>query len=156
MTLYYSRECVPGKPKPTLGNIVDVAKNAGNLKILLKLLSDLDYIVELKKYKALTIFAPSDEAFKKLPADILQQINFLWGEYGKERIINRHLLLNTSLLAADITTGPLETNGRADIYLFKTNQGGVRIYYNGKVATVVTADVKATNGVIHIIDNVLL
>ena len=62
MTLYYSRECVPGKPKPTLGNIVDVAKNAGNLKILLKLLSDLDYIVELKKYKALTIFAPSDEA----------------------------------------------------------------------------------------------
>jgi uncharacterized surface protein with fasciclin (FAS1) repeats len=133
-----------------------VAKNAGNLKILLKLLSDLDHVVELKKFNSVTIFAPSDEAFKKLPADILQQISYLWGEYGKERIINRHTLLNTTLLAADITTGPLETNGKEDIYLFKTNQGGVRIYHHGKVATVVTADVKATNGVIHIIDNVLL
>ena len=65
-------------------------------------------------------------------------------------------MLNTTLLVSDITTGPLETNGRANIYLFKTNQGGVGIYYNGKVATVVTADIKATNGVIHIIDNVLL
>ena len=58
--------------------------------------------------------------------------------------------------AADVTTGPVQTLGGEIIDLIKTDQGGVQISYGGNVVNVVTADVMASNGVIHVIDNVIL
>ena len=71
LNLYCFRYCVPDKP--IIGDLDDVAKNAGNLKILIGLFNSLNMNV-LKKMKAVTIFAPNDAAFAKLPAGTLESL----------------------------------------------------------------------------------
>merc|ERR1711971_246278 len=58
--------------------------------------------------------------------------------------------------AADVATGDVETFGGETVGLVKTEGGGVQVVYNGQTVNVVTADVGASNGVIHIIDNVIV
>ena len=65
LNLYSFRYCVTDKP--IIGDLDDVAKNTGNLTILIDLFNILN-MNALKKMEAVTLFAPSDEAFKKLPA----------------------------------------------------------------------------------------
>merc|ERR1711879_391013 len=103
--------------KEALGDVVDVAVGAGAFTTLVKIVSDLELVDTLKGAEALTVFAPSDDAF---------------------------------------ATGPVETIGGEVIDLIKTDAGGVQIGYEGNTINVVTADVMASNGVIHIIDKVIL
>jgi len=132
-------------------DIVDVAVNAGSFKTLVKLVSDLGLVDTLKNAQALTVFAPSDEAFAKLPAGTLESLS----PAAAKEIILRHVI-NAKVPASDVTTGPVYTYGGAIINLVKTNRGGVQIVYNSNTVNVVTADVEASNGVIHVIDNVIL
>ena len=137
---------------PELGDVVDVAVANGNFKTLVKLLTDLKLVDALKGMTAQTIFAPSDEAFAKLPEGTL-------GSLTPEQalaIVSRHVVANATVLAADVTTGPVKTLGGESIDLIKTDAGGVQISYMGNTVNVVTADVMASNGVIHIIDQVIL
>ena len=173
--MYCFRYCVPDKPIIAIGDLDDVAKNAGNLKILVDLFNSLNMNV-LKKMKAVTLFAPSDEAFKKLPAHTLQSltnnlenadINKEWLDgfgWGK-KVLGRHMYQsyyeNTTLFAADIaalaaTTGSIYTYLGERLPIIKSDNGGVQIYYNGKFINIVTADIQASNGVIHIIDQVII
>merc|ERR1719225_683421 len=62
----------------------------------------------------------------------------------------------TVFAPSDDATGPVETIGGEVIDLIKTEAGGVQIGYEGNTINVVTADVMASNGVIHIIDKVIL
>merc|ERR1712008_497127 len=101
---------------------------------------------------AQTIFAPSDEAFAKLPEGTLDGLT----TEQKLAIVLRHVIANVTVPAADVKTGPVVTIGGETINLIKTNFGGVQISYMGNVVNVVTADVMASNGVIHVIDAVIL
>ena len=74
----------------------------------------------------------------------------------KLAIVSRHVLPNATILAADVTSGPVKTLGGEMIDLIKTDAGGVQISYMGNLVSVVTADVMASNGVIHVIDEVIL
>ena len=65
-------------------------------------------------------------------------------------------LLGQRILARDIESGPVETLGGEIVNLFKTQRGGVSIIYDGNASKVVKADVRASNGIIHIIDNVIV
>ena len=168
LNLYCFRYCVPDKP--IIGDLDDVAKNAGNLKILIDLFNSLN-MNALKKWKAVTIFAPSDEAFKKLPAHTLQSLTNnlengdINNEWGK-KVLGRHIYQpsfyeNTTLFAADIaalaaTTGYIYTYLGERLPIIKSDNGSVQIYYNGKSINIVTADIQASNGVIHIIDQVII
>ena len=58
--------------------------------------------------------------------------------------------------AADVTTGPVDTVGGETIDLIKTDEGGVQVSYKSNIINVVTADVMASNGVIHVLDEVIL
>merc|ERR1712242_608928 len=58
--------------------------------------------------------------------------------------------------AADVATGEVETFGGETVGLVKTAEGGVQVTYKGQTVNVVTADVGASNGVIHVIDNVIV
>merc|ERR1712045_652302 len=58
--------------------------------------------------------------------------------------------------AADVATGDVETFGGETVGLVKTAEGGVQVTYKGQTVNVVTADVGASNGVIHVIDNVIV
>merc|ERR1712086_65491 len=137
---------------PALGDVVDVAVANGNFKTLVKLLTDLKLVDTLKGLTAQTIFAPSDEAFAKLPEGTLDSLT----PEQALAIVSRHVLANATVPAADVTTGSIVTLGGESIDLIKTEAGGVQISYMGNTVNVVTADVMASNGVIHIIDQVIL
>merc|ERR1712238_475988 len=136
------------------GDVVDVAIAAGSFTTLVKLLSDLGLVDALRGATAQTIFAPSDEAFAKLPHGTLDSLT----HHQKLEIVLRHVVSGATVLAADVTTGPVDTLGGDSIYLIKNEQGGVQISYEGIhfLINVVTADVTASNGVIHVIDNVIV
>merc|ERR1712241_449414 len=134
-----------------LGDVVDVAVGAGSFKTLVKIVSDLGLVDTLKGAEALTVFAPSDDAFAKLPAGTLESLT----PDQAKTIVLRHVV-TAKVPAAAVTTGPVGTIDGEVIDLVKTPQGGVQINYNGNTQNVVTADVMASNGVIHVIDSVIL
>jgi len=131
-------------------DVVDVAVNAGSFKTLVKIVSDLGLVDFLKGEPALTIFAPTDAAFAKLPEGTLESLT---PEQAKA-IVVRHVV-KAKVPAAAVQTGTVSTLGD-DIELEKTAEGGVKVNYNGGVSNVITADVDASNGVIHVIDKVIL
>merc|ERR1711997_561146 len=135
-----------------VGDVVDVVVGAGAFTTLVKIVSDLGLVETLKGIDAVTIFAPSDAAFEKLPAGTLDSLTT---EQAKA-IVSRHVVAGATVLAADVATGDVATFGGENVGLVKTDEGGVQVTYNGQTDNVVTADVKASNGVIHVIDNVIL
>merc|ERR1712161_41287 len=132
--------------------IDNVAVGAGSFTTLVKLVSDLGLVETLKGVEAATIFAPSDEAFAKLPAGTLESLT----TEQATAIVSRHVVAGATVYAADVTTGAVGTFGGENIDLIKGEDGGVQVSYNGNAVNVVTADVKASNGVIHVIDAVIL
>merc|ERR1712026_215257 len=140
---------VPAVKKP-LGDIVDVAVGAGSFKTLVKIVGDLGLVDTLKTAEALTVFAPTDEAFAKLPEGTLQSLT---PDQAKE-IVLRHVVA-ARVPAAAVVSGPVKTLGGEEITLVKSHHG-VQVQYNGGASNVVTADVFASNGVIHVIDKVIL
>merc|ERR1712045_795199 len=129
------------EPKAALGDVVDVAVGAGSFKTLVSIVSDLGLVDTLK----------GDEAFAKIDPAVL---NSLTAEQ-KKTIVLRHVV-TAKVPAAAVTTGPVETIGGESIDLVKTAEGGVQVNFNGGTSNVVAADVMASNGVIHVIDKVIL
>merc|ERR1712214_161 len=143
-------EAVATRTAP-VGDLVDVAVGAGSFTTLVKIVSDLGLVDTLKGVEAATVFAPSDEAFAKLPEGTLESLTT---EQAKA-IVSRHVVAGATVYAADVATGPVGTLGGETIDLIAEN-GGVQVSYNGNAVNVVAADVKASNGVIHVIDAVIL
>ena len=141
----------PARPTPRIGDVVDVAVGAGTFTTLVKIVSDLGLVDTLKGAKALTVFAPSDDAFAKLPAGTLESLT----PDQAKAIVLRHVI-TAKVPAAAVTTGSVGTIGGENIDLVKTASGGVQIKYGGNTINVVAADVKASNGVIHVIDSVIV
>merc|ERR1712241_1183786 len=138
-----------GLPEP---DVVDVAVGACSFNTLVKIVGDLGLVPTLKGVDSVTIFAPSDEAFAKLPKGTLESLTT---EQAKA-IVSRHVVPGATVYAADVTTGSVGTFGGEKVGLVKTASGGVQVAYNGQTVNVVTADVKGSNGVIHVIDEVIL
>merc|ERR1711997_783917 len=135
-----------------VGDLVGVAVGAGAFTTLVKIVGDLGLVETLKGVEAATIFAPSDEAFAKLPAGTIESLT---PEQAKA-IIARHVVAGATVKAADVATGDVETFGGETVGLVKTAEGGVQVTYKGQTINVVTPDVAASNGVIHVIDNVIV
>jgi len=138
-----------------LGDVVDVAIASGKFKTLVKIISDLGLVETLKNAKAQTIFAPSDEAFSKLDTGILENLTY----EQKLAIVSRHVLSNVTLFEKDVYSHSVETLGGESIFLMEPDGEAVRnvqIIYEGNIINVVTPDVMAGNGVIHVIDKVIL
>ena len=134
-----------------VGDVVDVAVAAGTFTTLATLLTNAGLVDTLKGAEALTVFAPSDEAFAKIPSEVLESLS----PEEVKAILLRHVV-TAKVPAAAVTTGDVETIGGESIGLVKTAEGGVQINYNGNTVNVVAADVAASNGVIHVIDAVIL
>merc|ERR1712193_67845 len=105
--------------EPAVGDVVDVAVGAGAFTTLVKIVSDLGLVDTLKGVEAVTIFAPSDEAFAKLPAGTLESLT----TEQATAIVSRHVVAGATVLAADVATGDV-TFGGETIDLIKTEQGG--------------------------------
>merc|ERR1711997_759141 len=147
----------PAPPPPATrtaaaGDLVDVAVGAGKFTTLVKLVSDLGLVETLKGVEAATIFAPSDDAFAKLPAGPLESLT---PEQAKT-IVARHVVAGATVMAADVATGTVGTFGGENIDLIKDDAGVGVVGPSGNRVNVVLADVEASNGVIHVIDAVIL
>ena len=132
------------------GDVVDVAVGAGSFTTLVKIVSDLGLVDTLKGAEALTVFAPSDEAFAKLPAGTLESLS----PEDAKAIILRHVV-TAKVPAAAVATGPVETIGGEVIDLVKTDAGGVQINYKGNTVNVVAADVMARYVIINFFSMIL-
>ena len=130
-------------------DIVDTAVAAGSFQTLAKALGEAGLVSTLKGPGPFTVFAPTDEAFAKLPAGALDQLLA-----DKEKL--------KAVLLYHVVAGKVTAKDVVKLTSAKTVQGGsVAISAKGgKVmvdgATVATADVMASNGVIHVIDTVLM
>lgn len=127
-----------------LKDIVDTAVGAGDFTTLAKLLGDADLVDTLKGDGPFTVFAPTDAAFEKLgaAADGLTKEQLT-------AVLTYHVVAG-KVGAADVTAGPVKTVSGFSAFL--STEGGVKI----NKATVTTADIECTNGVIHVIDTVIL
>ena len=131
--------------------IVDVAVENGSFKTLVTALKTADLVGALQGTGPFTVFAPTDAAFAKLPAGTLDA---LLKDPKKLAAILTYHVVSGRVMAADVIKGngakPATLNGAA---LDITVTGG-KVYVNG--AQVTMADVAASNGVIHVIDAVVL
>lgn len=130
-------------------DIVDTAVAAGNFKTLAKALTEADLVTTLKGKGPFTVFAPTDEAFAKLPKGTLDAL--LKDKKKLAAVLTYHVVAG-KVMAADAAklTSAKTVNGQS--LTIKATGGSVTI--DG--ANVVKADIVASNGVIHVIDTVLL
>ena len=132
-------------------DIVDVAAANGSFSTLVAAVKAAGLVDTLKGEGPFTVFAHTDEAFAKLPAGTVE--NLLKAE-NKDKLVAilTYHVVSGKVMAADVVTLTSAATVQGQSVNVATNNGAVMI----NDATVVKADVKATNGVIHVIDTVLL
>lgn len=140
------------KTKAEKKDIVDTAVAAGQFTILAKALEAAGLIDALKGTGKFTVFAPTDDAFKKLPAGTIESLLKPENKEKLKAILLYHVV-DGKVEAKDV----VKLNGQ-DV---KTLQGStVKVNTTSGVvinsSNVVKADVKASNGIIHVIDTVLI
>jgi len=132
-------------------DIVDTAVAAGSFKTLVAAVTAAGLVDTLKGAGPFTVFAPSDDAFAKLPAGTVESLVLPENKAKLAAILTLHVM-SGKVMAADVAgqkLSPASVNGEA---LHVDGTHGVTV--NG--AQVVTADIDCTNGVIHVIDTVLM
>lgn len=133
------------------GDIVEVATGAGSFSTLLAAVEAAGLVETLKGAGPYTVFAPTDEAFAKLPAGTVEAL--LADPERLAAVLTYHVIPGRVLAADVIQAGsvqPATVQGQTlDI---RVMEGTVHV----DEATVTTPDVQATNGVIHVIDTVVL
>jgi len=140
-----------GMKKEQALDIVDVAVSAGQFTTLAAALDAADLISALKGEGPFTVFAPTDAAFEKLPAGTVEMLLKPENKDQLIAVLTYHVVPG-NVMAADVVklSGATTLNG-ADVAIAVVD-GDVRI----NNATVVKADIGASNGVIHVIDTVIL
>jgi uncharacterized surface protein with fasciclin (FAS1) repeats len=129
-------------------DIVDTAVAAGQFKTLAKALTEAGLIDTLKGPGPYTVFAPTDAAFAKIPAD---QLNALLAD--KEmlvKVLTYHVVPGT-VMAKDVKSGAVKTV-EGEALMIDVSNMGVKV----NNAKVIKTDIVATNGVIHVIDTVVV
>ena len=129
-------------------DIVDTAKSAGSFNTLLTAIEAAGLTETLKGDGPFTVFAPTDEAFAKLPAGTVEAL--LKDKEKLAKILTYHVVPGT-VMAKDVKPGKVTTVEGSRLNITK-GTSGVKV----DSANVVATDVVATNGVIHVIDSVVL
>ncbi|UNU27642.1 fasciclin domain-containing protein [Microcoleus vaginatus] len=131
-----------------MADIVDTAVSAGSFTTLVAAVQAAGLVDTLKGAGPFTVFAPTDEAFAKLPEGTVES---LLNDIPKLTKILTYHVVSGKVMAADVVNlKSAKTVEGSELKIDASN--GVKI----NDSTVTTADVAADNGVIHIIDSVLL
>jgi uncharacterized surface protein with fasciclin (FAS1) repeats len=131
-----------------MANIIDTAVSAGSFTTLAAALKAAGLVDTLQGAGPFTVFAPTDDAFAKLPAGT---VDTLLKDIPKLKKILTYHVVSGKVMAADVTKlKSAKTLEGSEVKIDASN--GVKI----NDATVTTPDVAADNGVIHIIDTVLM
>jgi uncharacterized surface protein with fasciclin (FAS1) repeats len=128
-------------------DIVDTAVAAGNFKTLATALQAAGLVDTLKGKGPFTVFAPTDEAFAKVPK---AQLDALLADKAKLTAVLTYHVVPGTVMAKDVKAGKVKTVQGSELTVSTT--GGVMV----DKAKVVKTDIVADNGVIHVIDSVVL
>ena len=129
-------------------DIVDTAVSAGQFKTLVTAVKEASLVDTLKGKGPFTVFAPTDEAFAKLPPGT---VDALLKDKQKLTAVLTYHVVPGKVMAADVKPGTLKTVQGQPLTVSSRN-GNVMV----DNARVVKADISASNGVIHVIDTVVL
>ena len=128
-------------------DIVDTAVSAGSFKTLTTALTAAGLVDTLKGKGPFTVFAPTDEAFAKIPK---ADLDALLKDKAKLTSVLTYHVVAGKVMAADVKAGKVKTVQGSDLTV--TTAGGVKV----NNANVVKTDIVADNGVIHVIDTVVM
>jgi len=132
-------------------DIVDTAVAAGSFKTLAKALQAADLVTTLKGAGPFTVFAPTDEAFAALPAGTIENLLKPENKAKLRRILAYHVVPG-KVMAADVMKLQSAKAVSGDTLTVMMRNGDVML----DNAHVITTDIAASNGVIHVIDAVVL
>lgn len=128
-------------------DIVDTAVSAGQFSTLVTALQKAGLVDTLKGKGPFTVFAPTDEAFAKIPK---AQLDALLADKDKLVAVLTYHVVPGKVMAKDVKAGEVRTVQGSTVTV--TTAGGVKV----DDANVVKTDISADNGVIHVIDAVVL
>ena len=128
-------------------DIVDTAVGAGNFKTLAAALTAAGLIDTLKGKGPFTVFAPTDEAFAKIPK---AQLDALLADKAKLIAVLTYHVVPGTVMAKDVKAGKVKTVQGSELTV--STSSGVMV----DSAKVTATDIVASNGVIHVIDSVVL
>ncbi len=129
-------------------DIVDIAVGAGSFETLVAAVKAAGLVEALKSPGPFTVFAPNDAAFAKLPPGTVQTL--VQNPPQLARILTFHVVPG-KLKQSDLAEVDSVTSLEGSPIAIRTAKG-----FEVKNATVIAADIEADNGVIHVIDNVIL
>jgi uncharacterized surface protein with fasciclin (FAS1) repeats len=132
------------------GTIVDLAVATPDLSTLVTAVKAAGLVETLSGTGPFTVFAPTNAAFAALPAGVLDKLVKPENKAALTSILTYHVVADAAVKAADVKAGDVKTVNGESLTLGTT--GGVTV----NTAKVVTPDVVASNGVVHVIDAVLL
>lgn len=133
---------------PASKTIAETADRTLELSTLTRLLKDAELIETLQGTGPFTVFAPSDAAFKAVPAATMEAL--AKDKVRLKAVLSYHVVPG-ALAAADVKNGPLKTVQGGNVSLYKSGS-----FLTVEEALVTGPDVRASNGVIHLIDKVLI
>ena len=141
----------PVRAEDAKKDIVDTAVSAGSFKTLVAAVKAAGLVDTLKGAGPFTVFAPTDEAFAKLPAGTVED---LLKPENKEKLVSilTYHVVPAKAMAKDVAGLPTAKTVNGKELKLKADGGKVMV----DKATVVKADIEASNGVIHVIDAVLM
>lgn len=130
-------------------DIVDTAVKAGDFETLVTAVKAADLVETLKGEGPFTVFAPSDSAFAKVPSDTLNGL--LDDKQALTNVLTYHVVAG-KVLAEDVVKLSSATTVQGQDVSIEVKDG--KVFVDG--AQVVSTDIQASNGVIHVIDSVIL
>ena len=131
-------------------DIVDTAISAGQFNTLVKAVQAAGLVDTLKGDGPFTVFAPTDDAFAALPAGTVDDLLKPENKDKLVAVLTYHVVPG-KVMSGDLSNGMMATTVQGSDVTIMT-EGGVKV----NEANVISADIAASNGVIHVIDQVIL
>ena len=132
------------------GTIVEVAEEAGSFETLVTAIDSAELTDALSAEGPYTVFAPTDDAFDALPEGTVEDLLKPENKEKLQSILKYHVL-SGKVMAEDVESGEVETLQGAKAQIEVTDEG---VTYSE--ANVTNTDIEASNGVIHVIDKVVM
>jgi uncharacterized surface protein with fasciclin (FAS1) repeats len=132
-------------------DIVDTAVGAGSFKTLVAALQAADLVETLRGDGPFTVFAPTDDAFSKLPAGTLESLLEPKNKSKLQEILTYHVLPG-NVMASDVVNLSSAKTVNGKTLKIRVNNGSVMV----DKAKIIKTDIATSNGVIHIIDSVVV
>ncbi len=149
--LYTTSSVSASNESNEVGNIVEIATSNPNFNTLVAAIQAADLTETLSGNTQITVFVPTDEAFAKLPKETLEKLLKPENKSALQQILTYHVVSGT-VDSQSLTSGQVNTVEGSPVHVVVNQRDGIRV----NKSRVIQADIEASNGIIHVIDTVLI